>query len=74
MGAPVPSPPPGAPGTIEYERWLDEILTLQQGAAEIKCHVDTLKRDAERGLIKLVYRSTRLRGVQRRELRKNRKA
>jgi hypothetical protein len=56
-----------APGTIEYERWLDEVLTLQQGAKERRCSVDTLIRENKRGRVKLVQRSLRLRGIRRRD-------
>jgi hypothetical protein len=39
------APPPRSP---EYERWLDGIVRLAEGAAMRGVHVDTLKEEARR--------------------------
>jgi hypothetical protein len=57
-----------------HERWLDEVLTLQEGAKEGKISVDTIKREAQRDRIKLIQRSERLLGVRRRDVLKIPKA
>jgi hypothetical protein len=49
-----------------YEQWLDEVLTLQQGAKEGKVSVDTLKRENAKGRLEFIRRSERLLGVRRR--------
>jgi hypothetical protein len=59
---------------VAHERWLDEVLTLQEGAKEGKVSVDTLKREGEKGRIKLIRRSERLWGVHRRDVLKIPKA
>jgi hypothetical protein len=51
-----------------YQRWLDGIVSLAEGARERKVHSDTLKREHERGRIKLVRRSKRLWGIRRRDV------
>jgi hypothetical protein len=49
----------------ERERWLDEIVAL--GAYLRKVSVDTLKRAAKRGEVKIIELSQRRRGITRRE-------
>ena len=51
-----------------YQRWLDGIVSLAEGARERNVHPDTLKREHERGRIKLVRRSKRLWGIRRRDV------
>jgi len=50
---------------VEYERWLDEVLRLREGAQIRKVHPDTLKKEAEaKG--ELLRLSARVLGVRRR--------
>lgn len=49
------------------EAWLDEIVRLPEGATLRKVSVDTLRREAKRGRVKLVELTERLRGITRRE-------
>jgi hypothetical protein len=51
----------------ERERWLDEIVALPEGAHLRKVSVDTIKREAKRGNLKLIRRSARGLGITRRE-------
>jgi hypothetical protein len=51
----------------ERERWLDEIVALEEGAYLRKVSVDTLKRAAKRGEVKIIELSQRRRGITRRE-------
>jgi len=51
----------------ERERWLDEIVTLAEGAALRKVSIDTLRNEGKRGKIKIIELSTRRRGITRRE-------
>jgi hypothetical protein len=51
----------------EYERWLDEIVPLPEGATLRKTSVDTLKREAKRGNLIILELSARRRGITRRE-------
>jgi hypothetical protein len=50
-----------------YERWLDEIVELPEGACLRKVSVDTLKREGKRGRVKIIKLSARRRGITRRE-------
>ena len=50
-----------------YEAWLDEIVHLPEGATLRKVSVDTLKREAKKGRIKIEELSERRRGITRRE-------
>jgi len=50
-----------------YERWLDEIVELPEGAYLRKVSVDTLKREGKRGRVKIIELSARRRGITRRE-------
>jgi hypothetical protein len=52
---------------LERERWLDEIVALPEGAYLRKVSVDTLKREAKRGNIKIIELSARRLGITRRE-------
>jgi hypothetical protein len=52
---------------FERERWLDEILTLPEGAALRKTSVDTLRREAKRGNLEILKLSPRRSGITRRE-------
>jgi hypothetical protein len=36
-----------------HEKWLDEIVTLAEGAALRKVSVDTLRREARRGTVEI---------------------
>jgi hypothetical protein len=56
-----------SPSDPEYERWLDEIVPLPEGAYLRKVSVDTLKRESKRGNIKIIELSERRRGITRRE-------
>jgi hypothetical protein len=49
------------------EAWLDEVVTLTEGAYLRKVSVDTLKRLGKRGHIKILELSTKRRGITRRE-------
>lgn len=51
----------------ERERWLDEIVTLTEGAALRRVSIDTLRKEAKRGKIKILKLSERRRGITRRE-------
>jgi hypothetical protein len=51
----------------ERERWLDEIVALPEGAYLRKVSVDTLKREAKRGNVKIIALSAHRRGITRRE-------
>ena len=51
----------------DYERWLDEIVPLTEGAYLRKVSVDTLKRLGKRGDVKILELSTKRRGITRRE-------
>ena len=52
---------------LEHERWLDEIVTLPEGAYLRKTSIDTLKREAKRGNLTILELSPRRRGITRRE-------
>jgi hypothetical protein len=52
---------------VERERWLDGIVPLSEGAQLRDVHPDTLKREHDRGRVKLVRRSKRLWGIRRRD-------
>jgi len=54
-------------GDIEHQRWLDEIVPLAEGAYLRKVSVDTLKREARKGNIRIIELSARRRGITRRE-------
>jgi hypothetical protein len=51
----------------ERERWLDEIVTLEEGAHLRKVSLDTLKRDGKAGRTRILDLSERRRGITRRE-------
>ena len=51
----------------EREAWLDEIVALPEGAHLRKVSVDTLRREAKRGNLKLIELSARRLGITRRE-------
>ena len=50
-----------------YERWLDEIVYLPEGATLRKVSVDTLKRMGKRGEVEILDLSDRRKGIRRRE-------
>jgi hypothetical protein len=52
---------------IERQRWLDAIISLQEGATLRGVHVETLKREASRGRLTLIRVSTRRLGIRRRD-------
>jgi hypothetical protein len=59
--------PPPPVDTIEHERWLDEIVLLDEGARlRGGVHVDTIKRAHAKGLLKLERISERRWGIRRR--------
>jgi hypothetical protein len=64
MKTPTP-PPPTDP--VEYQRWLDGIATLQEGAQLRSVSVDTLKRGAQQGRYQLLRVSARRWGIRRRD-------
>lgn len=51
----------------ERERWLDEIVSLTEGAALRRVSIDTLRKEAKRGKIRILRLSERRRGITRRE-------
>jgi hypothetical protein len=52
----------------EHERWLDEVVYLPEAAALRKVSIDTLRREAKEGRIKILQLSERRsRGITRRE-------
>ena len=51
----------------DHEKWLDEIVTLAEGAALRKVSVDTLRREARRGTVEILATSARRRGITRRQ-------
>ena len=51
---------------IEYERWLDGIVRLAEGARLRKVSPDTLRREARRGRVQLLQLSERAVGIRRR--------
>jgi len=51
----------------EYQAWLDEILTLPEGAAIRRVSVDTIRREGKFGRLKLINLSPRRLGITRRE-------
>jgi hypothetical protein len=51
----------------EHQRWLDEIVTLTEGAMLRKVSVDTLRREAKLGRVKILKLSPKRRGITRRE-------
>jgi hypothetical protein len=52
---------------VEHERWLDELITLEEGARHRKTSKFTLRRQAAKGLIKLYHVGERAVRVRRRE-------
>jgi len=52
---------------IDRDQWLDEIVTLREGAALRKVSIDTLRNEAQKGRIKVIKLSERRRGITRRE-------
>jgi len=54
-------------GDVERERWLEEILTLEEAARARKVHVDTIRNEIKRGTLKAVRLSKRRYGMTRRE-------
>lgn len=51
----------------EREKWLDEIVSLAVGAGLRNVSVDTLRKEAKRGKIKIIKLSERRKGITRRE-------
>jgi hypothetical protein len=51
----------------ERERWLDQIVTLAEGASLRGVSLDTLRNEEKRGRIKFIQLSERRRGITRRE-------
>jgi hypothetical protein len=58
-------PPPTDPD--EYEVWLSETVSLNEGAFLRKIHIDTLRAEGKRGRVKIKELSQRRRGITRRE-------
>jgi hypothetical protein len=56
-----------APDDPEYQRWLDGITSLREGAQLRGTSVDTLKREAVRGKLRLLRVSERRWGIRRRD-------
>jgi hypothetical protein len=63
----VPTHPYNPTDPAAREAWLDEIVRLPEGATLRNVSVDTLRREAKRGRVKLIDLSQRLRGITRRE-------
>jgi hypothetical protein len=55
------------PNEADHEKWLDEIVSLPEGASLRKVSVDTLKREGKTGRVKIIELSERRRGITRRE-------
>ena len=55
----------------ERDRWLDEIVTLTEGASLRKISIDTLRKEGKKDRIKILKLSERRRGITRREALKN---
>jgi len=51
----------------ERERWLDEIVSLAEGAGLRHVSLDTLRNEGKKGRIKIIKLSERRRGITRRE-------
>ena len=56
----------------DNETWLDEIVTLTEGAALRGISIDTLRNEAKKGRVKILILSKRRRGITRREALKGR--
>jgi len=67
--ASVPRPRISTPisTAAEYERWLDGIADLEEGARLRRVSIDTLKREAKKGRVKLLQISEGRFGVRRRD-------
>jgi hypothetical protein len=52
---------------LEYEQWLDGIVKLAEGAELRRVSVDTLRREARKGRVKLLQTSERSVGIRRRD-------
>jgi hypothetical protein len=57
---------------FDREAWLDTIVTLTEGAYLRGVSVDTLKREAKEGNLKILELSAKRRGITRREALKER--
>lgn len=53
--------------TLEYEKWLDEIVSLPEAAAMRKISIQTLRREIRSGRLKAVRLSERKWGMTRRQ-------
>jgi hypothetical protein len=51
----------------EHEAWLDQIVSLREGAALRGVSVDTLRELGKRGQLKVLQLSERRKGITRRE-------
>jgi len=51
----------------KHDPWLDEIVTMTEGAALRRVSIDTLRREVRRGRIKVLHLSLKRRGITRRE-------
>jgi hypothetical protein len=51
----------------DRKEWLDQIVSLAEGAALRGVSVDTLKREHKRGILKILELSPHRRGITRRE-------
>jgi hypothetical protein len=58
---------PTSNSETDRERWLDEIVALPEAAYLRKVSVDTIRREAKRGNLKLIELSARRLGITRRE-------
>ena len=47
----------------ERERWLDDVVTMTEGAALRKVSVDTLRKEGKKGRIHIIKLSERRRGI-----------
>jgi hypothetical protein len=52
---------------LEYELWLDGIVSLEEGAGLRSVSLDTLRREHDRGRVKFVQVSERRKGIRRRD-------
>ena len=52
---------------LEYDLWLDGIVSLEEGAGLRSVSVDTLRRERDKGRVKFVQVSERRKGIRRRE-------
>jgi hypothetical protein len=66
-GMTTTSSAPSSADWLAYQQWLDGIVSLPEAAELRGVHVDTLKKEAQAGKLKLLQRSEARWGVRRRD-------